>query len=417
MNIVSKSDSEIQVEGGCYLNIIQQSSQNATINNLMINLVFSVSPSNITLFNDITGAFYINNYQILGRYLNQGTVALIGLTINNSNFTAQNININPNTFNVGNYSSFLLCQVVQSQVKFSHVSIVLGNQSFSQVLNQVDSNISHMYQFGGLITNLSQTSSLIIQYVLLNSYQEYITQYIQYSGILLGNSDSDLNNIQFNNICLLQILNNIRNMTYFGLIGYIQGNISYFESNIEIQINKASDIHAFGIYGYLVPQYAEILNVATSVSLQLNNDSNANNNYISALIGVQTQKKCLVQNISIDSSNISSKQCFGTVIGFIFSSNLQVLNCTIQNSNFTTYIKSSGIFIGQATSTQILIVNTQISSVALSCPTSSSMTIGANLGNKFDIQNTVFYGGNNILNNNIFDNVQYELEVSALNNQ
>ncbi|CAL5974948.1 Hypothetical_protein [Hexamita inflata] len=207
-------------------------------------------------------------------------------------------------------------------------------------------------------------------------------------------------------------------MTYFGLIGYIQGNISYFGSNIVIQINKASDIHAFGIYGYLVPQYAEILNVATSVRLQLNNDSNANNNYISVLIGVQTQKKCLVQNISVDSSNVSSKQCFGTVTGFIFSSNLQVLNCSINNSNFTTYIKSSGIFIGQATSTQILIVNTQISSVALQCPTSSLMTIGANLiGNKFDIQNTAFYGGNNKLNNNIFVNVQYELEVSALNNQ
>ncbi|CAL6097359.1 Hypothetical_protein [Hexamita inflata] len=404
MNIISKEGTQIMIGGMFKFNIMQQTSQNASICNLMVNLSFNqASQGNITLINEITGAFNINNYQIDGSYETSGTIALVGLSVKTSNMTIIGINFAPKHFNVGNYSSYFLGQVQFSAIKLSTIIIVLGNQTYSQIANSISSSSSKFYQFGGLVVYL-ENSTFKVNQIISNSYQVYKTQNISYSGILIGETIWRTNNISIRSACIQYSVNSSNIMFYCGVLGYYQGYIvSLSQLNVIMNINQAANIHVLGLYGWLKSK-AEIVNVQVSSTVLLNEDNEKTISYndcISPLIGMQDEGKSLIQNATVFNCTIKSKSEFGGVIAFSFV-DLQIMNTTVQNSNFTTYQQISSVLIGVVARSKILIVNCRVINVRNTCPSQLGTVVGSNKVdtnqlNVFDVKDS-YSSGTNFVN-------------------
>ncbi|CAL6099846.1 Conserved_hypothetical protein [Hexamita inflata] len=84
MNIISKLNSQIPVNSLKQLQILQNLSTSTNINNMLINLSFTLSSGNITLINISSGVLNITGYQILGTYQSTQCVAMVAFTISKS---------------------------------------------------------------------------------------------------------------------------------------------------------------------------------------------------------------------------------------------------------------------------------------------------------------------------------------------
>ncbi|CAL6095187.1 Conserved_hypothetical protein [Hexamita inflata] len=143
MNIISKTGSQIYVSS--FINIIAASSQNSSINKLLVNLSFSRSSGNITLINTVT-CLNITGYQILGAIQSTNTVAMISLNLNSTTII-NNVCFKPTVFTVGNCSSYLFNSVNSVFLTLSDIGIIIGDSS-NQVLAQIASNSTFQFQFG-----------------------------------------------------------------------------------------------------------------------------------------------------------------------------------------------------------------------------------------------------------------------------
>ncbi|CAL6017396.1 Conserved_hypothetical protein [Hexamita inflata] len=356
VNIVSRTGTQITVTGE--LDALLASSSNVYICNLLLNLSFTMSTGNITLISSVIGTANITTYQIMGEYQSSGTVAMISLNINQASLQIQQVNFMPNIFNVGNCSSYLMSQVHQSSMLITNIAIILKNQ---QVLSQIsthyiynsdrDENDLYYFQFGGIVSQLNKSSMFLKG--LINNASQIISASSNFGLIIGYGSENILVNIQKQ--CLKQIYNSNENNYIFGLIGYMDGNISIQQCQIQIQVFVKS-ISEFGIIGrqQSIPlsDFQEILDIVITVSIvsQLGQ-------YAGTLVGFLISKHCVVKEVLILKCILSMYYMNGGLFGYIESANIQITDTTIDDSKISCEYNYCAGIIGTSYSDQIVINN------------------------------------------------------------
>ncbi|CAL6100543.1 Hypothetical_protein [Hexamita inflata] len=169
MNIVSRSGSQLTVNTNSQLNILSNSPTGADINNLLVNLSFALSTGNITLINNINGVFNISGYQVLGDYISTKTVAMIGINVQTATINVNQVSFKPNTYNVGNSSSYLFGSSVSgaSLFEINNLAIIIGNIFKFLLMGSIQTTSSNYYQFGGIITYIKTASSINVNNVII----------------------------------------------------------------------------------------------------------------------------------------------------------------------------------------------------------------------------------------------------------
>ncbi|CAL6017376.1 Conserved_hypothetical protein [Hexamita inflata] len=355
VNIISLSGRKITVNSG-FFNILQQSSTNTNIVNLLVNLSFQMSQGNITLINTITNVVNIQYYQVLGEYLSQGCVAMISLNINIATITLTYINFLPAAYNVGSYSSYLLSNVTSSSIQISNIVIILGNSSNSQIANDVFSDdTDNQMCFGGLVNYLINQSALQINQLVLDSYQIFNTDYITQYGIIIGFTSSNTNTI-IENICFnlfIQQLQLQNSMIYaFGMIGTSNGSVQVKSISATINVQVTYLVY-FGLVLGFVEQSPQVL---LDELIVISNIKTTHSDAISSIIGSTWALNCTIQNSLIINSSQQYGVQNGGIISIAMSSNLTVLNISYQNSNISASGNQVGGIIGICSNTSVYIV-------------------------------------------------------------
>ncbi|CAL6114211.1 Conserved_hypothetical protein [Hexamita inflata] len=359
MNIISRSGSQLSVKTNSQLNIISNSPVGAVINNLLVNLSFTSSNGNITLINNINGVFNISRYQVLGDYISTLTVAMIGINVQTATINLNQVNFKPNTYNVGNMSSYLFGNSVSGANTFTinHLAIIIGNSSNFLLLGSISTNSSNRYRFGGIIAYINAASSINVNSVILDSYQKFSTGYVGESGCLVGYVQFSSSNVTIKNVCLQQNMTSITfGFSSFGLIGYNAGNISIQNASVTFSV-QASEFYNFGIVGYQSSSslYAEVINLRTSVSV-----SSRGGQMVGSVFGYEGANNCSVQNASMVGGNISSVRYVGGIIGIQYlDANATILNSSVQNQNVFGSNSVSGI-IGWQSSGNATILDSSV---------------------------------------------------------
>ncbi|CAL6004936.1 Conserved_hypothetical protein [Hexamita inflata] len=381
MNIISRPGSKLTMNSAKQLNILTSSTSNTNINNLLVNLSFTFSSGNITLINKISNIFNISGYQVVGTYISTGTVAMIGLNIFSAVVNVNQVSFKPTAFNVGNSSSYLFGNATTtSTIQINNFSVILGSSSNFLLLDSILS--SNYYQFGGIIAQITGDSVLIVNNVILDSYQQLSSNCVSYSGFLAGQSSSSCSNITIQNVCLQQNVMSIETTFYqFGLIGSNYGISSFQNASVAFVVN-GSNFNQFGIIGRQQGNsiYAEVLNVKTSVSF-----SSSSGSHVGSLFGVQFAQNCSILNTSVVGGNISPSST--NYVGGLFStlelnSNVTIMNSTIQLTNISgqNYV---GGFIGYKSIGQLYLTNSKIQSVRISGSSNVGIVVGLASGSVY----------------------------------
>ncbi|CAL6011406.1 Hypothetical_protein [Hexamita inflata] len=374
MNIVSRPGS--QLTANSQLNILTNSPVGADINNFLVNLSFAPSAGNITLISNINSVLNISGYQVLGDYSSTLTVAMIGINVQTATINVNQVSFKPNTYNVGNASSYLFGSSVSGASTFmiNNLAIIIGNSSNFLVLGSISTTSSNNYRFGGIITYINSTSSIIVNSVILDSHQKLSTDYVQYSGFLVGYVQSSSSSVTIKNVCLQQNMTSTTlKFSSFGLIGLNFGNSSICNALVTLSVQGAT-FYWFGIVG--VQSYdslrAEVINLRTSVSVSSNDGA------VGSVFGFEVAKNCSVQNASVVGGNISGSNYVGGIIGQQYSgTNVTILDSSVQNQNVSGLTFVGGI-IGYCYSSKLYLTDVQIKFVRITGSSSLGVVVGKN---------------------------------------
>ncbi|CAL6069625.1 Conserved_hypothetical protein [Hexamita inflata] len=364
MNIISRPGKQLKVNSAQQLNVLTSSSSSANITNLLVNLTFAISSGNITLINSINGIFNIFGYQVLGSYITTGTIAMIGINLNSASVNVKQVNFKPNTFNVGNCSSYLFGNAVTtSNILINNFVVVLGNISNFLLLGSISTTSKDInyYQFGGIIAIINSDCVISANNLILDSFQKFSTSYVSFSGFLVGYNRNS-GSITISNLCLQQNMTSASlQFNWFGLIGANNGNTSIQNVSVALAVQEAQ-FYYFGIIGVQQDNslYAEVINLITSVSV-----SSDHGYRVGSLFGAEFAKNCSVQNSSVVGGNFStgSTSDVGGFIGYQYL-NTTIMNSSIQKANISGYSYIGG-FIGSCPSI-LYLINSKIQFVRIS---------------------------------------------------
>ncbi|CAL5986792.1 Conserved_hypothetical protein [Hexamita inflata] len=320
---------------------------------MKISLNIEASTGNINLIQVQTGNFYINNYYITGIYESQGCVCLGTTIIKQSNVVIKRLYFSSISYIYGNQSSYIFSDVKQCVIEISKVSITIGNVSNSDSLSIASSTITKFQQFGGVITSMN-SSRLLLAELSYISFLSSQTQFMMYSGLLIGNNNASTSQILLQGICVQSYIQASTSFSQFGIIGQNTGNLTIKQASISIDI-VTNDVYSFGIVGSITHQcqYSSFYNLLIQLSV---NYTSGNNN--AALIGCQNSQNALISNVSLTNSIFNG---VGNQGGLIAQSicNITILNIMISNISIisTGY---SGAVTAQSSINQV-IKNIQIS--------------------------------------------------------
>ncbi|CAL6115660.1 Hypothetical_protein [Hexamita inflata] len=286
----------------------------ANITNLLVNLSFAPSIGNITLIDNIDGCLNITGYQVLGKYVSTKIVAMIGLFTNKLHrlptYLAVKVNLvnfKPSVYNVGNSSSYLFFTTLETDLAISNFAIQIGDFSNFQLLGSIST--SHLqsssvgidyYMFGGAVAILGLYSNIIVNNIIIDSYQMFSTSYVSVTGIIIGFVADRRSDVQINNMCFQQSITSASQYFYFfGLIGMSYANSTIYNASITFSV-QAENFNGVGIMGYQLVQ-VELINLKVFENLKCSSGT-----YVGLLFGVQNADNCTVQNTSVVGSNIDS---------------------------------------------------------------------------------------------------------------
>ncbi|CAL6062774.1 Conserved_hypothetical protein [Hexamita inflata] len=395
MNIISKNNCMLTVSSG-QLNILSQSSNNANILNLCLNLSFAMSNGNITLINSIQNSFNIINYQISGIYQSFNCISLLSLTTSSTTITVNNLNFSPDIFTGGNYSSYLLSSLSQSFIHFTNIAIVYGNSSkYSEQLSQISSNDQY---FGGLITYTVGTTVNVNQ-VIFKSHQNWNTMFVNNSGMLIGYVHQSTSNVSISNACMHIVIKSTGLFTYYGIVGLIEANLSL--QQIQIQIHTQAVQSSFGMIGAQgVYQSSLTQSVVVNVIIVFNNSiSTSSFHDIGPLFGANYAQIKYIRNIIVNNSNLGSQYSNGGLIGAVGHYNISMQNITTQYTNVTSFVHGVGGLIGYSKNCLLIIQDATINTVIIVSQSNYGIVLGFSDGsNVLDIQNSKSIGVNYINN-------------------
>ncbi|CAL6097810.1 Hypothetical_protein [Hexamita inflata] len=365
MNIISRLNSQITVSALSQFNIISFSSTSAFITNLLVNLSFAPSNGNITLISNINGVFNISGYQVFGVYNSSLTVAMIGLNVNIATIAINQVSFKPSVYNVGNCSSYLFgtSNTIQSTFIINNIAITIGNSSTASLLGSISTTNSKCYIFGGIIAQMSNTSTLNVTNIIVDTYQQFSSIFVNKTGILLGFDNSNATIIFINKVCLQQNITSTSDQWYdsFGLIGYSVGNTTLKNTYVTFSIQGKFFI-SFGLIGsqFENSSFAEVINLKTSVKL---NSTNAL--YLGLIFGIQAANNCSIKNSSVVGGNFVNGEDIGGFMGYQYSNtNVSITNSSISNTNITGSTGIGGI-VGELRGFSLTLTNVTIQRVFL----------------------------------------------------
>ncbi|CAL6076001.1 Conserved_hypothetical protein [Hexamita inflata] len=379
MNIISKPGSQLTVNS--MLNILTSTSTSANVTNLLVNLSFALSTGNITLISTITSVLNISGYQVLGSYFSTQTVAMIGINLYIANISINHISIKPNTFNVGNQSSYLFSNTLASSntLNIYNSVVIIGSDSNRLLLGSISTSQSNTYIFGGIISYINGASIIRINNFILDSYQQFSTNYVSSSGFLVGYVSSQ-SSVFINNTCLQQNMSSTTLQFYYcGIIGQNEGNSSVYNSSVALYV-QSTYLYCFGIIGYHTSNsiYDEVINLRTSMIL----NSIQGSSYIGSIFGAEQAFNCSVLNATVIGGNLYVTNGSSYVGGF---SGTNIRNMTIQNSTVSqtniSGCNNVGGFIGYGAQTYI--INSKIQFVCIFGTSYVGIVIGQSVGNVY----------------------------------
>ncbi|CAL5985462.1 Hypothetical_protein [Hexamita inflata] len=334
MSIISVDSTQLSVNSGEQLNIIQSSSTSCLINDLLLNLTFSpISQGGINLVhNQQNGNMSIKGYQIFGSFYSSQCVALGAQISLTSYISISAVIINPNVFTVGNQSSFILSQINNCKVKIQSIIIIIISGNQPNIITSISSNNITYMQFGGIVATIN-ASYTQINGVTYNSFEQWQTQFTNNSGQLVGAIYFNSSILNIYKICLnLNISSN--KCDSFGIVGLSEGSI-YLHLSI-IQYNTLNGTYnSFGTVGNIT---STCLN-ATFSNLQIQMIMAFSVfGRVAAMNGIQK-----AQNWSVDSINIqnttTSGQHAGVLLGYAMN-NGSINNIVIMRSQVSVSVNN-----------------------------------------------------------------------------
>ncbi|CAL5971326.1 Conserved_hypothetical protein [Hexamita inflata] len=351
--IMSKIGTMITINSLLQLNILQTQSVNINVKDLKVNLDVEASTGNLSLIGQMTGQLSIINYEVAGIYKTQGSMSLGVNTASLSKIVIKQVNFAPSSYIYGNQSSYFFNSVNNCNIEFSRSKITLINQIFSSLT----SSSSNQQQFGGLISNINSTR-LIVAEISYTSNFTCTTQYVMNSGFLLGKSNSTLSQIVFQWLCFSTTLKATSNINQFGIIGFLDGNVTIKQSNILMNITSDT-MNNCGVIGQLSVQ--SLQSVFQDIYLVVNIQCFAGS-ASSAMIGQLFSSFTFVSNISFVSSVYNGTGIYGGLVAYS-NSNISLQNCMFDNIIITSN-GYSAVVIGQSTS-QVQLINIKVNNTLI----------------------------------------------------
>ncbi|CAL6089461.1 Conserved_hypothetical protein [Hexamita inflata] len=427
LSVLSKVGTIITINSLLQLNILQTQSVNLNIKDMKINLDVEDSIGSLSLVGSITGQMNIINYEVSGTYETQGSVSLGASSLISSNVMIKHVNFMPYSFIYGNQSSYLFRIVSSSMIEISRSTIIVGNQSAQLILGSLTTTSTQQQQFGGLVSQMTATRLIVAEISYFSNFT-CTTQFMAKSGLLLGMSISASSQVIFQGLCAQLTIDANSVFNQFGVIGYVEGNVTVKQANIVTNINTVtmnylgvvgniaslSKLSCFSdlllqqrlqftsggsnsaLVGYLQAQTSKLTNIQLNNNLQngtgvyggfialsksdisisdsvVSNSTTISTGYSSAVIG-QSTISSIVQNILIVNNFINSSQQVGSVFGFA-DSDVTIRNGEIQyitlisKQNLGGYIGivllGRQVSVQNANSSDILILSLAASSAGI----------------------------------------------------
>ncbi|CAL6025378.1 Conserved_hypothetical protein [Hexamita inflata] len=365
MNIISRPGSQLTVNS--LLNIITSSTISANITNLFVNLSFAPSSGNITLIQNINGILNIMGYQVLGSYVSTSSVAMIASNLNAATIYVNQVSLKVDAFNVGNCSSYLFSNAVTttSIITVNMFAVIIGNTSNFLLLGSIatSSQNTFYYLFGGIIAYINSNSIVNINNVIMDSYLKFSSNYVSYSGFLVGNIDSLNSSINTKNICLQQNMTSTTiQFQFFGLIGRNYGNTSIINASVSFSVQGVY-FYCLGIIGYQNIQsvYSEVINVTSSATF-----ISTTGRYLGSIFGADEGKNCSVLNTTVFGGNISGYERIGGFSGQHYNANITIQNSLISNMSISGTYNVGGIVGISYTNENTYLINSKIQTTRIS---------------------------------------------------
>ncbi|CAL6019093.1 Hypothetical_protein [Hexamita inflata] len=377
--IISKASKLMTVQQ--QLNILQNAVNRTTIQNLLINLVFSSdSIGSIDLIGTLVldKILQIINYQIKGEYYSQKTSCLCINTNENANVYVKQVNFNPITINFGNSSSYLFIFVNNCTLMLQRIVINLGSSTKSNAITAVSSNIFIPFIFGGICTSIN-ASHVDLQFITYDIYISYSTKFIN-SGQIIGSSNKT-NNISVSKMCYQETSQfQASSAVTFGIMREIEGNFSLSNTNITLSVSGDVIINQFGTIAFMTPDCSNASMINLNIQVQQTiKTANLQEQNVSALVGRQMSMNWTVQDTIFSNLILNRGTYIGSMAGQCENSKGFVINVIILNSQLTVSDKvtsTSGGFVGQIESSQIDISHSSINKLLLNSKQVNIVSVG-----------------------------------------
>ncbi|CAL6047683.1 Hypothetical_protein [Hexamita inflata] len=398
MSIIQKAGTQISVNSGAVLSILQQSTSESNITNLLLNLNMNIaSVGMFSIINDVRGTLNIKGYEIHGNYFSKNTIVLGVFQIQiNSAVQIQYVSITPKQFQCGNLSSYLISYIDTSSASFRNIQIInINNLNEYNVISDLQTNEAYFVSFGGLVTVQNKTACTVINIKIdLNDMWE--TNNVNIAGYLFGQFNSS--NIKVINVCAYIQLTSHNSATFylFGVIGYGNGVIEM--SNAAIIYNQTNGTQNIaGVAGCINGTSAHFINVDLRFQISINNSGN----YMGALTCMLTSDIWQVVNMSVFNSSVSAKVLTGLIASYAsagFLLNLNIQSSALNSSGvYQNTYALSGSIIGDSTGKSaniFTVIQCVVSNISVFAFSSGQWTIsGGLMGNTHDsdvlIQQTI----------------------------
>ncbi|CAL6085260.1 Conserved_hypothetical protein [Hexamita inflata] len=340
--ILSKVGSTIMINSQLQLNILQTQSVNTNIKDMKVNLDVESSTGNLGLIGSLTGQMNIINYDIFGTYETQGSISMGASTLSSSNVMIKHLNFAPLQYVYGNQSSYLFRFVIMCNIEITRSVIRIGNINQQLAMGSISSTINSQQEFGGLILQMTSTKLLFAE-IFYSSNLTCTTQYMTKSGLLLGITTSMTSQIMFYGICIQVFLNASTNFNTFGIFGQVDGNITFRQSDINIDFQNSATVNIYGIFGQITVQSIYSSFSDLTINQQINQSPGGNN---AGLVGLLYSLTSNIQNISL-SNSMYNNTCYGGGLLGIAKSNVSLSHIQIHNLTINS-TGNSGTIIGQS---------------------------------------------------------------------
>ncbi|CAL6090228.1 Hypothetical_protein [Hexamita inflata] len=419
VTIQSKASSQVSITMSHQLNLIQKTSVDSNIRELLMNINFdTVSTGNLTLIGSASGSLNINKYQVLGKYFTTQQLSLCVLIMLNAKTYISQVNFKPSQIQLGNQSSYLLSYVELSFVQFKQVTLSIGvDYESTNLLSKTFSSAVNKFLYGGFVNNV-YTSQVIILNAVSKQFLMHQTQFLSNAGQMIGSTFQD-SFVSISNLCQTgyDATVNGQQITTCGLIGSISGKLSINNANINNIYNGSASFSNIGTIGTisLSSQNATFVNIDVVFTSSSKSDYDNTEGNISALIGQSNCKKLVVNQSTFSNVSIIAATNISVLIGSSVDSNVIVNEISFDNISLAAISSvnnnSIGTVFGSAYNSILISQQLNINTTKITSLQSYAINLGGFIGYQYFGQ--LSFSQSKVSNLNINGSSQFDAIVSG----